>query len=106
MKGGVPMATSLKGGLNTDMVYAICGSTAEFGPENAPTQLKKGTIKPKYEGKAVYELFKGAGVRIYPVATDLDKLCGDAAYRSLSELPKPVDAVITCLPKDRAPKVV
>ena len=33
------MATKLKGGLSTDMVYAIYGSTSEFGTENAPPQL-------------------------------------------------------------------
>ena len=68
------MPTTLTGGLNTDMVYAIYGSTSEFGPENAPPQLTQKTVKPKYEGKAVYELFKGAGVRIYPIATDLRTL--------------------------------
>jgi predicted CoA-binding protein len=100
------MATKLKGGLSTDMVYAIYGSISEFGPENAPQQLTPKTIKPKYEGKAIYELFKGAGIRIYPIATDLDKVGGDKTYRSLSALPGPVDAVITCLKKDRALKIV
>jgi uncharacterized protein len=105
-EGGMRMPIELKGGLNSDMVYAIFGSVSEFGPENAPQQLTSKTIKPKYEGKAIYELFKGAGIRIYPVATDLDQLCGDKTYRSLSALPEPVDVVITCLKKTRAQKVV
>ncbi len=100
------MATILKGGLSTDMIYAIYGSISEFGPETAPQQLTPKTIKPKYEGRAVYELFKGAGIRIYPISKDLDKLCGDRTYRSLSELPGPVDIVVTCLKKDRALEVV
>jgi predicted CoA-binding protein len=100
------MSTKLKGGLNTDMVYAVYGSKSEFGPENAPPQLTRRTIKPKYEGRALYELFKAAGIQIYPIATDVDKIAGDKTYRSLSELPRPVDAVITCLKKDRAMKVV
>jgi uncharacterized protein len=100
------MAKKLKGGLSTDMVYAIYGSTSEFGPENAPPQLTKRAIKPKYEGRALYELFKGAGIRIYPIATDLEKIGSDSTYRSLSALPGPVDVVITCLKKDRALKVV
>jgi uncharacterized protein len=100
------MPANLKGGLSTDMVYAIFGSVAEFGPENAPQQLRPKTVKPKYEGKAVYELFKGAGIRVYPIASDLDKLCGDKTYRTLSELPEKVDAVITCLGKNRALNVV
>ena len=97
------MATKLKGGLTSDMVYAIYGSTSEFGPENAPRQLTSKAIKPKYEGRALYELFKGAGIRIYPISRDLDKVAGDKAYRSLSELPGPVDVVITCLGKSKAP---
>ncbi len=100
------MTTELKGGLNSDMVYAIYGSISEFGPENAPPQLTSKTIKPKYEGKAIYELFKGAGIRIYPITADLGKLCGDKTYKSLSTLPEPVDAVITCLKKNQAVKVV
>jgi hypothetical protein len=100
------MSARLKGGLNTDMVYAIYGSTSEFGPENAPRQLTPKTIKPKYEGKAIYELFKSAGIRIYPIATDLDKIDGDRTYHSLSALPGPVDVVITCLGKKQALKVV
>jgi predicted CoA-binding protein len=100
------MATKLKGGLTSDMVYAIYGSASEFGPENAPRQLTTKTIKPKYEGRALYELFKAAGIRIYPISGDLDKVAGDKAYRSLSELPVPVDVVITCLGKSKALKVV
>ncbi len=100
------MATTLKGGLSTDMVYAIYGSTSEFGPENAPAQLTKKAIKPKYEGKAIYELFKGAGIRIYPITADLDRIGGDKTYRSLSALPGPVDAVISCLKKEQALKIV
>ena len=100
------MATKLKGGLSSDMVFAIYGSSSEFGPENALPQLTKKAIKPKYEGKALYELFKKAGIRIYPISTDLDKLAGDKTYRSLSELHEPVDVVITCLAKSNALKVV
>ena len=100
------MTTKLKGGLNSDMIYALYGSISEFGPENASLQLTKNTIKPKYEGKALYELFKKAGIQIYPISTDLNKLAGDKTYRALSELPSPVDVVITCLGKSEAFKVV
>ncbi len=100
------MTTELTGGLSTDMVYAIYGSKSEFGPENGPSQLTPKTIKPKYEGRAVYELFRAAGTRIYPVATDLDKIGGDKTYHSLSAVPGPVDVLINCLGKDRAVKVV
>jgi predicted CoA-binding protein len=100
------MSTKLTGDLSTDMVYAIYGSNSEFGPENTPLQLTPKTIKPKYEGKAIYELFKGAGIRIYPIATDLEKIDSHRTYRSLSALPVPSDVVISCLGKDRALKVV
>ena len=100
------MTTKLKGDLNSGMIYAIYGSTSEFGRENTPIQLTPKTIKPKYEGRAVYELFRGAGIRIYPIATDLDKIGNDKTYRSLSELPEHVDVVISCLGKDKALKVV
>ncbi len=100
------MAARLKGDLSSDMVFALYGSTSEFGSEDAPPQLTKKAIKPKYEGKALYELFKKAGIRIYPISTDMNKLAGDKTYRSLSELPAPVDVVITCLDKSKALKVV
>ena len=100
------MSTILKGGLTSEMVYAIYGSVSEFGPVDGPPQLTPKTIKPKYEGRALYELFKGAGIRIYPISSDLDKIAGDRTYPSLSALPEPVDVVITCLGKSHAAKVV
>ncbi len=100
------MATKLKGGLTSDMVFAVYGSISEFGPEEGPSQLTPKTIKPKYEGRALYELFKAAGVRIYPISRDLTKLAGDKTYRSLKEVPAHVDAVISCLAKDQAAGVV
>ncbi len=100
------MTTNLKGGVTSDMVFAIYGSVAEFGPESAPPQLTSKTLKPKYEGKALYELFKGAGIRTYPISRDLTKVAGDKTYRSLSELPERVDVVITCLGKREASRVV
>jgi predicted CoA-binding protein len=100
------MATKLKGGLTSDMVYAVYGSMSEFGPDDGPPQLTRKTIKPKYEGRALYELFKGAAIRIYPISPDLNKVAGDKTYRSLRELPERVDVVITCLTKSHAAKVV
>jgi len=100
------MVTKLKGGLTSDMVYAIYGSVSEFGPEDGQAQLTPKTIKPKYEGRALYELFKGAGIRIFPVSPDLKKVAGDKTYRSLSEVPAHVDVVIDCLSKSHAVKVV
>jgi predicted CoA-binding protein len=88
------------------MVYAIYGSTSEFGPETGPPQLTPKSLKPKCEGRALYELLRGVGTQIYPVATDLDKVAGDKAYPSLSALPKPVDVLVDCLGKHRAVKVV
>ncbi len=100
------MPTELTGGLSTEMVYAIYGSRSEFGPENGPPQLTPTALKPKYEGRALYELLRGVDTRIYPVARDLDKLAGERTYPSLSALPRPVDVLIDCLGKDRAVKVV
>ncbi len=100
------MSTKLKGGLTSDMVYAVYGSVSEFGPDEAPRQLTPKAIKPKYEGRALYELFRGAGIHIYPISLDLDRLAGDKTYRSLSEVPEPVDVVISCLGKSQALKVV
>ena len=100
------MVAKLKGGLTSEMVYAIYGSRSEFGPDDGPPQLTPKTIKPKYEGRALYELFKGAGIRIFPISPDLNKVAGDKTYRSLSELPAHVDVVIDCLSKGNAVKVV
>ncbi len=100
------MSTKLKGGLTSDMVFAVYGSKSEFGPEDGPAQLTTKTIKPKYEGRALYELFKASGVRIYPVSRDLKTLAGDKTYKSISELPSRVDAVIDCLEKSQAASVV
>jgi predicted CoA-binding protein len=100
------MVTKLRGGLTSDMVYAIYGSISEFGPEDGPVQLTPKIIKPKYEGRALYELFRGAGIRIFPVSPDLKKLAGDKTYRSISELPVKAEVVIDCLSSTHAVRVV
>ena len=100
------MGTRLKGGLTSDMVFAIYGSAAEFGPSNGSAQITPKTIKPKYEGRAVYELFKKAGIRIYPVSRELRSIAGDKTYSSLWEVPVHVDALITCLSSSQAVAVV
>jgi uncharacterized protein len=100
------MATRLKGGMTSDMVFAIYGSLSEFGPEDGPQQLRPKTIKPKYGGRALYELFRRGGVRTYPVSHDLKKVAGDRTYRSLSELPEHPDVIIDCLENSRAVDVV
>lgn len=93
-------------GLSTEMVYAIVGSKSEFGPEHGMTQLTPKTLKPKFEGRGVYELLRGAGTRIYPIAADLGEIAGDRTYHSLSAVPGSVDVLIDCLAKDHAVRVV
>ena len=100
------MPQLLSGGLSTDMIYAIYGSTSEFGPENGTLQLTPKAILPKYQGRATFELLKGVGMRIYPVAPDLDLIGGDRTYTSLSVLPERVDVLINCLERGQSVKVV
>ncbi len=100
------MLEVLKGDFGTETVYAIYGSITEFGPKNGTPQLTPKVIKPKYEGRATYELLKGVGNRVYPVAEDLKTLGDDKIYPSLAALPETVDVLITCLKKNLAVKVV
>lgn len=100
------MPTELTDGLTTGMSYAIYGLASEFGPEGGPRQLTPTALKPKYEGRAIYELLKGAGARIYPVAADIKLLGEDRVYPSLAELPEPVDVLILCLRKEHGPKAI
>lgn len=96
------MATDLLGGLTTEMTYAIYGSTSEFGPEAGPRELNPKAIKPKYEARAIYEMFKGVGASIYPVAADIRKIGEDEVYPSLAAVPKPVGVLILCLSREHA----
>ena len=100
------MTISLTGDLTTDMVYAIYGSILEFGPENGEAQVTPSIVKPKYEGRAVFELLKGSGVRIYLIARDIGKLGEEKIYHSLLDIPESVDVLINCLRKDQAVRVV
>lgn len=100
------MLEVFKDDFSPETVIAIYGSTAEFGPEDGRRQLTAKTLKPKWEGRAVFELLKAAGNHIYPIATDMQKLGDDTVYASLSELPEPVDIVIDCLKKEQGLKVV
>jgi predicted CoA-binding protein len=100
------MSTRLTEGLTTDMAYAIYGSASEFGPDAGPRQLTPTAIKPKYEARAIYELLKGVGTRVYPVSKDVKLVDGDTAYNSIDTLPERVDVLITSLKKELAPSVI
>ncbi len=96
------MPTTLSGGLTTGMSFAIYGSTSEFGPEGGKRQLTPTALKPKYEARAIYELLKEAGCRIYPVAPDVRRIGDDTVYGGLADLPAPVDVLIMSLGKDQS----
>lgn len=100
------MSTQLTDGLTTEMSYAIYGSASEFGPDEGPRQLTPTALKPKYEGRAIYELLKGVGTRIYPVSDDVKRVDGDNAYPNLAALPEPVDVLIMSLRKEHARRVI
>lgn len=100
------MATDLIDGLTTEMTFAIYGSASEFGPEGGPRQLAPRTLKPKWEGRAIYEMFKGVGTSIYPVAADIRRIGEDEVFPSLAALPAPVDVLILCLRKGHASKAI
>lgn len=100
------MAVELIDGLNTEMRFAIYGSRSEFGPEGGPRQLSPTAIKPRYEGRAIYELLKGAGARIYPVGADIKRVGEDMVYPSLARLPERVDVLILCLAKQHGPAAI
>ncbi len=94
------MALQLTDDLTTDMSYAIYGSASEFGPEDSSRQLSPTKIKPKYEARAIYELLKGVGTKIFPVSSDVKRLGEDKAYFPLTALPEPVDVLILSLRKE------
>ena len=100
------MAVRLTEELTTEMSYAIYGSASEFGPEAGSRQLSPTTLKPKYEARAIYELFKGVGTKILPVATDIKRIGEDKVYPSLTALPEPVDVLILSLGKEHALRAV
>ncbi len=100
------MAVQLTGDLTSALTYAIYGSQSEFGPEDGPRQLTPTSIKPKYEARAAFELFKGAGIKILPVATDLDRVGDDKTYPSLAALPPGIDVLILALNRTHAVKAV
>lgn len=93
------MAIELSNGLTTDMSYAVYGSASEFGSDGTGRQLTRTSLKPKYEGRAPYELLNGVGTRTYPVATDVKRMGEDAVYPALAAIPEPVDVLIVCLSK-------
>lgn len=100
------MPLPLTGELTTAMSYAIYGSISEFGPESGSRQLSPTALKPKYEARAIYELLKGVGTRILPVAADVKRIGEDKVYPSLAALPEPVDVLILSLPKQHARRAV
>ena len=100
------MVIRLTADLTTELSYAVYGSASEFGPEDGPRQLSPTAIKPKYEARAIYELLKGVGTTIFPVATDVRRIGEDKVYPSLAALPEPADVLILSLSKERALRAI
>ena len=63
---------------------------------------------PKEFANAVYRSMRDAGRTLYPVNTDAGgvPIEGDPSYRSLADVPDPVDGVVVMVPADRAVEVV
>ena len=61
--------------------------------------------KEKY-GYKLYKALKNAGYTVYPVNPNADEIDGDKCYKSISEVPKKPDVVITVVPPKVTEKII
>jgi len=57
-------------------------------------------------GNTAYRELKAKGYTVYPINPHVDTIGNDRCYRSLSEIPEPVDAVLVVVPSTETEKVV
>lgn len=87
-------------GLTTDMTYAVISSQKDFGtPERQHGDDREfwGMRKPPFEAYKIVEVMRSWGTEVYAVG-DVDTVAGQPCYRSLRDLPKPVECAIISLP--------
>lgn len=61
---------------------------------------------PKQLANAVYRRLRDGGRTVYAVNPNTDTVEGDRCYRSLADVPSPVDGVIVVVPAARSAEVV
>lgn len=57
-------------------------------------------------GNIAYKELKTKGYSLFPVHPNLDQLQGDACYKSLKELPQPVDGVLITIAPEKTAQAV
>ncbi len=57
-------------------------------------------------GNSLYDELKKKGYQVYAINRAADSIKGEKCYHSLSELPAPVDGVVSCVPPVETRKVV
>lgn len=62
--------------------------------------------EPKAFANAVFRELKGAGYDVVPIAAVADEVDGEHCYRSITEVPEPVDGVIVMVRPEAAAAVV
>ena len=77
-------------------VFSQCRRLAVVGVSRA---------RRKY-GNFAYRELKARGLDVMAVHPELTSVEGDACFKSLAELPRPVDAVLVCVRPEKVPEVL
>jgi predicted CoA-binding protein len=101
----------IRDGLTTEMNYAVVSSAVDFGTRSDYHGEDKGfwgMLKPPFEAWKIVEVMRTWGTTVYPVSADprITEVAGAQCYRSLSELPGPVDCVVVSLPDKQAMQIL
>lgn len=65
-----------------------------------------GVSRTRGFGNMVLKELRKKGYEVFPVNAKADTVEGEPCFKSLADLPKPVDGVITIVPPDQTEKVV
>jgi len=102
---------NIRDGLTTEMKYAVMASTNDFGTESnyhGEDNGFWGLLKPPFEAWKTVEVLRSWGTAVYPVSADpsVTQVAGLHCYRSLGELPEPVDCAVISLPDKKAMQIL
>lgn len=87
----------IRGGMHTDMTYAVVGNEGDYGQHGKQTTEEAnfwGTLKPPFEAAKIVEVLRSWGSVVYPVSREVHRLWDEPIHNSLETLPTRPNAVI------------
>lgn len=112
MDASAAAGVEIRDGLMTGMTYALVAARNDWGPpgrQHGRDTLFWGMLKPPYEALKIAEVMRGWGATVH-IVNPIDEppvgLDGEPCYRSLRDVPGPIDCAVISVAAKHVPALL